>query len=109
MANPIRRRLASAALWIALACVAACSSQVVCRPDAVSGAERCERVGNYGDALITAGAATGVWAAAGCTVNGCEMPYRCNPKTKTCERISCSETSSCPPGYTCNLADHRCR
>ena len=101
--------LSSRALWSALAWLGACSSQVVCRPDGITGGERCEQVGDYGDALITGGAAAGLWAAAGCTINGCEMPFRCNAKTKTCERMPCSETSNCPPGYVCNLDDNRCR
>jgi hypothetical protein len=85
----------------------ACSSQVVCRPDGITGAERCEQAGGAGDALVTGGAAAGIWAAAGCTFNGCEPPFRCNAKTKLCERLTCSETSSCPPGYQC--ADQACR
>lgn len=89
-------------------CACAGSSQVVCRPDAISGAERCQQTGGYGDAAITGGAAAGVWAAAGCTVNGCEPPYRCNGKTKLCERLSCSETAHCPPGYSCDPRDRTC-
>ena len=87
----------------------ACSSQMVCRPDGISGAERCEQAGGAGDALITGGAAAGVFAAKGCTVNGCEPPYTCNSKSKLCERLACSESSACPPGYQCSPSDNRCR
>jgi hypothetical protein len=89
--------------------VGACSSQIVCHPDSISGTERCEQAGGAGDALITGGAAAGVFAAKGCTINGCEPPYTCNSKSKLCERLACSEVSTCPPGYECSPTDHRCR
>jgi hypothetical protein len=93
---------------IAAAYLSACSSQMVCRPDGISGAERCQQVGGAGDAVITGGVAAGVFAAKGCTVNGCEPPFTCNSKTKLCERLACSETRACPPGYECHASDQRC-
>ena len=106
------RRLRSVSiltLWSAVAIyTAACSSQMVCRPDGISGAERCQQVGGAGDAVITGGVAAGVFAAKGCTVNGCEPPLTCNSKTKLCERLACSETRACPPGYECRADDQRC-
>ena len=99
------------AWWLGFILLAACggSSQVVCRPDPISGSERCQQTGGAADAALTGGVAAGVWGVAGCTVNGCEPPFRCNGKTKLCERLECSETLACPPGYECDLEDKRCR
>ena len=83
------------------------SSQVVCRPDPISGSDRCQQTGGPGDAALTGGVAGGLWAAKGCTINGCEPPFSCNGKTKQCERQSCSENAGCPPGYECQ--DQHCR
>jgi hypothetical protein len=92
---------------LAYAC-GACSSQVVCHPDGITGTERCTQAGGYGDAAITGGAAAGLFAAKGCTLNGCEPPSTCNSQSKLCERMKCSEVSACPPGYECSMSDHRC-
>jgi hypothetical protein len=64
--------------------------------------------GSYGDALLVAASAGALFAAVGCTVNGCEMPYECNPESKRCERLQCSEPRGCPGGYSCNLESDRC-
>ncbi|HKU37331.1 MAG TPA: DUF2953 domain-containing protein [Polyangiales bacterium] len=89
--------------------LAACagSGQMVCRPDSISGSERCQQTGGAADAAITGGVAGGLWAVKGCTINGCEPPFVCNPKSKQCERQKCSETAACPPGYQCS--DQACR
>ena len=82
-----------------------------CTRDAVTGSERCAPAsGSYGEAIGTAAVAGGAWAVAGCTVNGCEPPYRCNGETKMCERIACGEAlSACPPGYNCDPDDNLCK
>jgi hypothetical protein len=64
---------------------------------------------SIGDAALVTGLAGGVYAVAGCTINGCLLPDRCNPKTKRCEPIRCSETSSCPAGYKCQMNTKLCR
>ncbi len=96
-----------ASSWLATACAG--SAQTVCRPDPITGSDRCSQTGGYGDAAITGGVAAGAWGVAGCTVNGCEPPFRCNGKTKQCERTTCNETKDCPPGYECNASDLKCR
>lgn len=101
----MRMCLCYAIVFAALGCSS--SSNVICRPDAISGAERCQYSGGAADAALTGGVAAGVWAVKGCTANGCEPPFTCNAKTKLCERLSCSETESCPPGYECH--DQQCR
>jgi hypothetical protein len=62
-----------------------------------------------GDAVVVTGLAAGVYAVTGCTANGCQLPDRCNTKTKRCEPIHCSETQSCPAGYNCDLGSTLCR
>ena len=97
---------------LALGCVLfACASGQVCRKDPITGSDRCQSSsGDYGEAAATAVAAGASWAVVGCTVNGCEPPYRCNAKTKMCERIACEEgTRSCPPGYSCDPEDKVCK
>jgi hypothetical protein len=92
--------------------LSACATgQAACKKDPVTGSEQCQPAsGNYGEAAVTAGAAVGGWAVAGCTINGCEPPYRCNPDTKMCERIACGEGKrSCPPGYVCDESDGLCK
>ena len=100
-------------ITIALACalLAGCASSQGCRRNQITGAQDCQPAsGDVGEAVGTAAVATAAWAAVGCTVNGCEAPYRCNGETKMCERIRCDEGGgSCPPGYACDLEDHVCR
>ena len=60
------------------------------------------------DALVTAVSAGALFAAVGCTWNGCEFPYECNATTKRCERMSCSETKPCPSPYNCDFDKHKC-
>lgn len=62
-----------------------------------------------GHAVGVTAAAAGVYAVTGCTVNGCLLPDRCNPKTKRCEPTRCSESQSCPAGYNCDLKTMLCR
>ena len=99
------RRLCCSLLLVVLGCAG--SGQMLCKRDPITGSERCQQTGGPGDAAVTGGVAAGVWVAAGCTVNGCEPPFACNAKTKQCERQTCSERVSCPPGYQCQ--DQRCR
>jgi hypothetical protein len=65
--------------------------------------------GDYRAAAIVTGAAVVIYSATGCTWNGCQLPDRCNPQTKRCETIRCSEGRGCPAGYACDLADGLCR
>jgi hypothetical protein len=106
--SSLLRAVLGAALGV---CVAACASgPEVCRRDVITGTQRCETTGggDYGEAAVTAGAATGAWVAVGCTVNGCELPYRCNEKTKQCEPLQCTSNSDCA-GYGCDQSSGRCR
>ena len=81
-----------------------------CRTDPVTGSQQCQYSSNSaGDALLVTGAAAGVYAATGCTLNGCELPNRCNAQTKRCEPIACRENSGCPAGYSCNMVMMICR
>lgn len=88
-----------------------CATGVACRTDPVTGSERCQPTsGSYGNAVATVGIAAASWALVGCSVNGCEPPFRCNAESKMCERIPCHEGKNvCPPGYSCDLEDHVCR
>jgi hypothetical protein len=95
-----------------LAVASGCASGPnVCKKDPITGSRQCQRSSSDPtEAAVTAGAATASWAAVGCTVNGCEPPYTCNPKTKMCERIPCEEGSNrCPPGYLCDPEDQLCK
>jgi len=116
MANVLHPRLARAVSIVlgavSVLAVCACASGSACRKDQITGAQQCQPAsGSYGEAAGTAVVAAGAWGAVGCTVNGCEPPFRCNGKTKLCERIRCEEglTSACPPGYLCDPEDRVCR
>jgi hypothetical protein len=86
------------------------SGELVCRPDPITGSQTCQAAGgDVTGAAITTGAAAVLYAGVGCTLNGCLLPDRCNPKTKLCETIACSETKDCPSGYSCDLGTHLCR
>lgn len=89
---------------------AACAGgREVCRRDAITGSERCDRVSDdYGEAASTAGVATAAWGVAGCTVNDCRPPYKCNEKTKQCEATVCDKDSDCL-GFTCDTERGKCR
>jgi hypothetical protein len=91
-------------------CLGACASgPELCRRDPITGSKQCQPSGdNYGEAAATAGIASGAWAVAGCTVNGCELPYRCNEKTKQCEPLQCTSNADCA-GYGCDIAQGHCR
>jgi hypothetical protein len=101
------------AWWMLLsAAVAGCagSGQMLCKPDPITGSQQCQLASQSpGDAALTGGVAAGVYAFTGCTVNGCPLPDTCNPRTKRCEPIRCSETRSCPAGYRCALDVQLCR
>lgn len=95
------------ALWLS-GCAG--SGDIVCKPDPITGSQQCRGVSNRpGDAALTTGVAAGVYGFTGCTVNGCELPDRCNPQTKRCEAIKCDERQSCPAGYSCAMDVHLCR
>jgi hypothetical protein len=64
---------------------------------------------SVGSAAAVTGIAAGVYAFTGCTVNGCQLPDRCNPETKRCEPITCRENVACPAGYSCNMVTLNCR
>ena len=105
-------RLCNASMIAACAAlVAACATgPEVCRKDPITGSQQCQTAsGNYGEAAGTALGAAAVWGVAGCKVNGCEPPFRCNEGTKMCERIPCSEGDACPSAFACDLEDHLCR
>ena len=98
-------------LLACLALVAACATgQEACRRDPITGSEQCATVGSdTGQAVGTAAAAAATWGAVGCTVNGCQPPFRCNPDSKMCERMRCGEQAGgCPPGYSCNAVKNVC-
>jgi hypothetical protein len=106
----ITRGYGIALLWAMLH--AGCASgPEVCQRDPVTGSERCQTSsGDYGEAAATAVAATAAWGVVGCTVNGCQPPFRCNQETKQCERIRCTEgNASCPPAYVCDPKDQLCK
>jgi hypothetical protein len=90
---------------LALVCFAGCATgPTMCQKDPTSGSEQCSATSSDpGEAAATAAFAAGAWGVAGCTVNGCLPPYRCNAESKQCERIRCDENkSSCPAGYVCD-------
>jgi len=104
--------------WVALCCavmvsaLSACATgSEACREDAITGMQRCSPAsGDYGEAVGTAVVSGAAWGVAGCTVNGCEPPFRCNGETKQCERIPCGEGGdSCPPGYNCDAEQLVCK
>lgn len=103
-------RVASVAIVGALALAAGgCASGMQCqRSSEPDRSEECVATGGSGEAAGTAIAAAGAWAVTGCRVNGCNLPYTCNQDTGMCERISCAEGQSCPPGYHCDPDDERC-
>jgi hypothetical protein len=102
---------AGSLLACALVLTACATGSEACRRDPITGSQQCQPAsGDYTEAVGTAAAATAAWAAVGCTVNGCEPPFRCNGETKMCERIRCAEgKQSCPAGYSCDLADGVCK
>jgi hypothetical protein len=89
----------------------ACASGEACQRDPITGADRCQPASSsYAEAVGTAAAATAAFGAVGCTLNDCEPPFRCNQKTKLCERIRCGEgKGTCPPAYTCDLQQGVCK
>ena len=92
------------------ACASSGQSDVVCRPDPLTGSQMCQMSSNNrADALVTTGVATAVYAVTGCTVNGCELPDSCNQITKRCERTRCDESKPCPAGYRCEADSQTCR
>src|SRR4051812_6243918 len=98
-------------LLVLSSCLYACAtSGNVCRRDPITGTEQCApESNNYGEAAVGAGAAAGAWVAVGCTLNGCQAPDRCNPKTKLCESTHCTQDSDCGPAFHCDAASNRCQ
>jgi hypothetical protein len=106
------RALCFGLLAAGLCAVDACggSSQMMCKPDPITGSQQCQTSSNTpADALVTTGVAAGVYGFTGCTVNGCQLPDECNPKTKRCETIRCRENRPCPVGYSCDRVSLLCR
>ena len=100
--------LTAAVAWGLGSCAG--SGQMLCKPDPITGSQQCQLGSTRpADAALTTGVAAGVYAFTGCTVNGCPLPDTCNPQTKRCEALRCSETQSCPAGYRCALDVHMCR
>ena len=92
------------------ACHSGGQSGTVCRPDPLTGSQMCQMSSNNNaDAIVTTGVATAVYAATGCTVNGCELPDSCNQITKRCQPTRCDETKPCPVGYRCQPDSQTCR
>jgi len=82
----------------------------VCSKDPTSGSLVCQpATGSVANAALATGTAAAVYTATGCTVNGCQLPDRCNTQTKRCEPITCDESKDCPGGYKCALDVHLCR
>lgn len=103
--------LPRATLVLVLLLGACATGNSACKRDPITGSSTCQPVsGSYGEAAATVVAAGAAWAVVGCTVNDCEPPFRCNHKTKLCERIRCDEgKGSCPPAYTCDPVERVCR
>lgn len=103
--------ISAAAVACLLSWAIGCASGEACKRDPITGMEQCQLAsGSYGEAIGTAAAAAAATAAVGCTVNGCEPPFRCNSDTKLCERIRCTEgKASCPPAYTCDPEQGVCK
>jgi hypothetical protein len=98
-------------LVVSLCCLAACGGgQMVCKPDPITGSEQCQTASNDPTtAIVNTGVAAGVYGVTGCTVNGCQLPDECNPKTKRCQTIRCREGRACPAGYSCDMVTLMCR
>ena len=97
------------ALALALLVFSGCAAQNTCQPDPISGSPRCENSTGGGTEAVGVGmTAAALYAAEGCKMNGCEPPFRCETVSQRCERVSCGESADCPPGFECNMADHRC-
>jgi hypothetical protein len=104
-----KRKLCTAGKLLVFALASVCGSCFGSQAGVVCNRSDCVVSSNsYGDALLAAGSAGAVFAVAGCTVNGCEMPYTCNRDTKRCERLQCYEARGCPGGFDCDLEKHVC-
>src|ERR1700712_4692282 len=105
-----RARIAGWLLGSVLSTACAGNAQTVCPQDPATGMSQCTLASSSpGDAIAVTGVAAGVFAVTGCTANGCLLPDRCNPKTKRCEAIHCSERQGGPGGYGVRLASGLCR
>jgi hypothetical protein len=95
------------------AAIAACgvsTSSFACRRDPATYALECRpSFSGIGGLAAVLPLAIALQAWKGCTINGCELPNRCNQATKLCEPIRCSETQTCPTGYRCMHASQLCR
>lgn len=99
-------------VYLLLACAglgSACVSNMHCqRSSEPLEAQECVATGSGTEAAVTAVAAGGAWAAQGCRVNGCNLPYACDDETGFCERIRCGEGEPCPAPFECDLLRGRC-
>jgi hypothetical protein len=85
-------------------------TELACKPDPTTGVQQCQPTSSSGgDAALVTGVAAGVYSVTGCTVNGCQLPDRCDPKTKRCEPLPCDEAKRCPAGYSCQFDTSTCR
>jgi hypothetical protein len=92
-------------LWCALG-AAACAGPQAPGP----GLNPATNTGNAGGAVVTAAAATALWAAGGgCKLQGCPYGSYCNEKTGFCDVRKCSDASGCPNGTVCNEGLDRCQ
>jgi len=86
------------------------TTDTACSRDPASGTLVCQpTTGSAANAVVVTEVAAAAYAATGCTLNGCQLPDRCNTQTKRCEPITCDESKDCPAGYKCALAVHYCR
>lgn len=99
-------------LGVVLGFLAGCAGnmQMECPRDPATGMSQCTTsTSSVGNAAAVTGVAAGVYSVTGCTVNGCQLPDRCNHITKRCEPIRCDEAQLCPAGYSCDLKTKLCR
>jgi hypothetical protein len=101
------RRTLGLCLWAVGWILSGCGSEMVCRGPV---SDDCRMRGGGTEAVVAAAAAGATWTVTGCRVNGCVLPYRCDPQSGYCVRIPCGEgRSACPPGTVCDGEDQVCR
>lgn len=106
----VRSTLCGIMLGFLLGCGGSNSTELHCPRDPATGMMQCAYSSSGpGSGVAETAVAAGVFAVKGCTVNGCLLPDRCNPKTKRCEPTRCSEAQACPAGYNCDLETTLCR
>lgn len=97
------------AVWAPLLafCAVSCFSSIQCQQH--HGQQQCGLTGTPAQGALTAAGAAALWAAEGCTRNGCRPPFYCNRETQTCELLRCGEgVAHCPVGSRCNRSTYRC-